>query len=104
LFFQVTSVFESIGLDGYFAFAIFALTPNPSPRGRGGCWWYIGPASSYPIEKVILSPSPSGRGVGVRANEPSAAVPSKPNQIAVKRRYSINEPPEFLVFSGNGCF
>jgi len=33
-------------------------------------------ASFYPIEKVITSPSPSGRGVGVRADEPPAKVPA----------------------------
>ncbi len=53
---------------------------------------------------VILSPFPSGRGVGVRENEPSATVPAKPNQFAVKCRYSGNEPAESLFGSGNVCF
>ena len=52
--------------------------------------------SFHPIEKVLPSPSPSGRGVGVRASEPSATVPAKPNQFAVKRRYSGNETPEYV--------
>ena len=59
-------------------------------------------ASSHPIEKVITSPSPSGRGVGVRVGEPPATVLPKPNQSAAKHRYSRNEPPESLVGSGNG--
>ena len=59
-------------------------------------------ASFHPIEKVITSPSPSGRGVGVRAREPPATVPPKPNQSAAKHRYSKNEPPESLVRSDNG--
>ncbi len=59
-------------------------------------------ASLHPIEKDPLSPSPSGRGVGVRAGEPPAKVPPKPNPFAAKHRYSRNEPPESLVGSGNG--
>ena len=59
-------------------------------------------AGSHPIEKVITSPSPSGRGVGVRAGEPPATVPPKPNPFALKHRYSGNKPPESLVVSGNG--
>ncbi len=53
---------------------------------------------------VLVSPSPSGRGVGVRADEPPTTVPAKSNQLAVKRRCSGNKPPEFLVGSGDGCF
>ena len=60
--------------------------------------------STHAIEKFLLSPSPSERGVGVRANEPPATVPAKPNQLAVKRRCSRNEPPESLVRSGKGRF
>ena len=60
--------------------------------------------STHAIEKVLPSPSPSGRGVGVRANEPSATVPAKPNQFAVKRRCFRNEPPESPFGSGNGRF
>jgi hypothetical protein len=62
-------------------------------------------ANSFnPIEKVLPSPSPSGRGAGVRANEPPATVPAKPNQFAVKRRCSGNEPSESLVGSAKGRF
>ncbi len=60
--------------------------------------------STHAIEKVLSSPSPSGRGVGVTANVPPATVPAKPNQFALKRRYSGNEPPESLVDSGCGRF
>ena len=60
--------------------------------------------SNHALEKVLPSPSPSGRGVGVRANEPFATVPAKPNRFAVKRRYSRNEPPDSLFGSGNGRF
>ena len=62
-------------------------------------------ASFHPIGKVITSPSPSGRGVGVRAREPPATVLPKPNQSAAKHRYSRNEPPESLVRSDSiVCF